>query len=155
MRLRGETRKIRSFISQENLTPTPPLKNRSWKKKTFLQSSVFWTSELKHRDFISENVNGWAYGPAFRFSLLSWRSWQFTTEIYNFLDTGCLTKQMTFFYLQWNLSSRERLGTKASVPWIKVSLEWSLGWHLLVILKSTDETFYSTSESATVIVSGS
>ena len=35
--------------------------------------------------------------------------------------------------LQWNLYSGETLGTKASVPWIEVSLQWRLGWGLVII----------------------
>ena len=35
--------------------------------------------------------------------------------------------------LQWNLHSRDTVGTKASAPQIKVSLEWRLGWSLFMI----------------------
>ena len=35
--------------------------------------------------------------------------------------------------IQWKLYSGDTLGTKGSVPWIEVSLEWWLVWDLLII----------------------
>ena len=102
MRLRGETGKIRVHFARESHADAshlekPILKKTTTTATTFLQSSVFWISQSKCGDFLE--MSGWAYGSAFRFSLLSWRSWhrQMTTEIHYFLDTGCLTKQMIFF----------------------------------------------------------
>jgi len=55
-------------------------------------------------------------------------------------------------HVQWHLYSGDTLGTKASVPWIKVSPEWRMDWGLLIINQKIKYFSFSLPRNLAVVI---
>ena len=114
----------------------PILKKKRKKTTTFLQSSVFWTSESKYWDFLKMSVVERMVQP-FGSPCGAEDLDNLRRKYIIFLTQDVWPNKWFFFYLQWNLCSRGLLCTKASVPSIETNrgVSWMdcLGWGLLII----------------------